>query len=143
MREAPAQVELRTPVPEQHAATPIRRTFPLRLSFARRSATPLRRHAGTPIRFPSGGGVRFSEDKELHEDKGDQSRWRNCEKLGDQNVVRDRGEAEIDNRDRRQPRGEDDREVLHKLPSIITAPASKHPEFVQQKMAGHTDKVGN
>ena len=88
-------------------------------------------------------GVRFSEDKELHEDKGDQSRWRNCEKLGDQNVVRDRGEAEMDDRHRRQPRGEDDREVLHKLPTVITAPALKHPEFVQQKMAGHTDKVGN
>ena len=87
--------------------------------------------------------MRFSEDKELHEDKGDQSRWRNCEKLGDQNVVRDRGEAEMDDRDRRQPTGQDDREVLHELPAVITAPALKYPEFVQQKMAGHTDKVGN
>jgi hypothetical protein len=73
----------------RRSARPLRQhadTFPLRRSFAlylRRSATPLRQHAGTPIRFPSGGGVRFSEDKELHEDKGDQSRWRNCEKLGD------------------------------------------------------------
>jgi hypothetical protein len=74
--------------------------------------------------------MRFSEDKELHEDKGDQSRWRNCEKLGDQYVVRDRGEAEMDDRHRRQPRGEDDREVLHKLPTVIIAPALKHPEFV-------------
>jgi hypothetical protein len=47
--------------------------------FLRRIATPLRQHAGTPIRFPSGGGMRFSEDKELHEDEGNQSRWRNCE----------------------------------------------------------------
>jgi hypothetical protein len=87
--------------------------------------------------------MRFSEDKELHEDKGNQSRWWNCEKLSDQNVVRDRGEAEMDDRDRRQPTGEDDREVLHELPPIITSPALKYPEFVQQKMAGHTDKVGN
>ena len=87
--------------------------------------------------------MRFSEDKELHEDKGDQSRWRNCEKLSDQNVVRDRREAEMDDRDRRQPTGEDDREVLHELPAVITAPALKYPEFVQQKMAGHSDKVGD
>jgi hypothetical protein len=47
------------------------------------SVTPLRQNAHPPTRFPSGRGVRFSEDKELHEDKGDQGRWRNCEKLGD------------------------------------------------------------
>jgi hypothetical protein len=99
--------------------------------------------ASEGTRFPSGVGMRFPEDEELHEDKGDQSRWRNCEKLGDQNVVRDRGEAEMDDSDSRQPTGEDDREVLHKLSAVITAPALKHPEFVQQKMAGHTDKVGN
>jgi hypothetical protein len=87
--------------------------------------------------------MRFSEHKELHEDKGDQSRWRNCEKLGQQNIVRDRGEAEMDDRDRRQPTGEDDCKVLHELPAVITSPALKYPEFVQQKMTGHTDKVGN
>ena len=87
--------------------------------------------------------MRFSKDKELHEDEGNQSRWRNREKLGDQNVVRDRREAEIDDGDRRQPTGEDDREVLHELPAVITPPALKYPEFVQQKMAGHTDKVGD
>jgi hypothetical protein len=107
------------------------------------SVTPLRQNAHPPTRFPSGRGVRFSEDKELHEDKGDQGRWRNCEKLGDQNVVRDRGEAEMDDRDRRQPTGEDDREVLHELPAVITPPALKYPEFVQHKMAGHSEKVGN
>jgi len=105
-----------------HAGSPL-----FRWSFALPAP---KRHAATPTRFPSGGGMRFSEDKELHEDKGDQSRWRNCEKLGDQYVVRDRGEAEMDDRHRRQPRGEDDREVLHKLPTVITAPALKHPEFV-------------
>jgi hypothetical protein len=87
--------------------------------------------------------MRFSEDKKLHQDKGDQSRRRNCEKLGEQNVVRDRGEAEMDDRHRRQPTGEDDRKVLRELPAVITPPALKYPEFIQQKMAGHTDKVGN
>jgi hypothetical protein len=87
--------------------------------------------------------MRFSEDKELHEDEGNQSCWRNCEKLGDQDVVRDRGEAEADDRDRCQPAGQDDRKVLHELPPVITSPALKYPEFVHQKMAGHTDKVGN
>ena len=87
--------------------------------------------------------MRFSEDKELHEDKRDQSRRRNCEKLGDQNVVRDRRQAEMDDHDRRQPTGQDDREVLHELPDVITPPALKYPEFVQQKMAGHADKVGD
>ena len=102
---------------------------------------PRRGKAGT-LRLPR-VGMRFSEDKELHEDEGNQSRWRNCEKLGDQNVVRDRGEAEMDDRDRRQPTGEDHRKVLHELPPVITSPALKYPEFVQQKMAGHSDKVGN
>jgi hypothetical protein len=89
------------------------------------------------------GGVRFSEDKELHENKGNQSRWRNCEKLGDQNVVRNRGKAKLDNKYGRQPTGQDHCEVLHQLPEIIVPPALKYPEFVQQKMAGHTDKVGD
>lgn len=87
--------------------------------------------------------MRFSENKELHEDKRDQSRWRNCKKLGDQNVLGDRREAEMDDHDRRQPTGQDDREVLHQLPAVITPPALKYPEFVEQKMAGHTDKVSD
>jgi hypothetical protein len=85
--------------------------------------------------------MRFSEDKELHENKRHQSRWRNCEKLGDQNIVRNRGEAEMDDNDRSQPTGQDDRQVLHQLPEVIASPALKDPEFVQQKMAGHTDEI--
>ena len=61
------------------------------------------------------GEMRFSEDKELHENKRHQSRWRNCEKLGDQNIVRDRGKAELDDSDCRQPTEQDRREVLYEL----------------------------
>jgi hypothetical protein len=85
----------------------------------------------------------FSEDKKLHEDKRDQSRRRNGEKLGNQNVARDRGEAEMDDYDRRHPTAQDDCEVLHQLTAIITPSALKYPEFIQQKMAGHTDEVGD
>jgi hypothetical protein len=85
--------------------------------------------------------MRFSEDKELHENKRHQSRWRNCEKLGDQNIVRNRGEAEMDDNDRSQPTGQDNRQVLHQLPDVIASPALKYPEFVQQKMTGHTDEI--
>jgi hypothetical protein len=85
--------------------------------------------------------MRFSEDKELHENKRHQSRRWNCEKLGDQNIVRNRGEAEMDDNDRSQPTGQDDRQVLHQLPEIIASPALKDPEFVQQKMAGYTDEI--
>ena len=85
--------------------------------------------------------MRFSEDKELHENKRHQSRRRNCEKLGDQNIVRNRREAEMDDSDRSQPTGQHDRHVLHQLPDVIASPALKYPEFVQQKMAGHTDEI--
>jgi hypothetical protein len=85
--------------------------------------------------------MRFSEDKELHENKRHQSRGRNCAKLGDQNIVRNRGEAEMDDNDRSQPTGQDNRQILHQLPEVIASPALKYPEFVQQKMAGHSDKV--
>jgi hypothetical protein len=85
--------------------------------------------------------MRFSEDKELHENKRHQSRWRNCEKLGDQNIVRNRGEAKMDDNDRSRPTGQHDRQVLHQLPEVIASPALKYPEFVQQKMAGHTDEI--
>jgi hypothetical protein len=87
--------------------------------------------------------MRFPEDKELHENKRHQSRGRNCEKLGDQNIVRNRGEAEMDDNDRSQPTGQDDCQILHQLPEVINSPALEDPEFVQQKMAGHTDKVRN
>ena len=87
--------------------------------------------------------MRFSEDKELHENKRHQSRRRNCEKLGDQNIVRNRGEAEMNDYDRSQPTGQDNRQVLHQLPDVIASPALKYPEFVQQKMAGHTDEIRN
>ncbi len=85
--------------------------------------------------------MRFSEDKELHQNKRHQSRRRNCEELGDQNIVCDRGQAELDGSDRRQPTGQDHGEILHELADVITPPAPKYPEFVQQKMAGHADKV--
>ena len=42
-----------------------------------------------------------------------------------------------------QPAGNDDREILYKLPDIITSPALKHPHFVQQEMAADRSKVGN
>jgi hypothetical protein len=85
--------------------------------------------------------MRFSEDKELHQNKRHQSRGRNCEKLGDQNIVRNRGEAEMDDNDRSQPAGQDDGQVLHQLPEVVNSPALEYPEFVQQKMAGHTDEI--
>ena len=47
----------------------------------------------------------------------------------------------MDDDDRRQPTGQDDREVLHELADVIAPPALKNPEFVQQKMAGHTDEI--
>jgi len=47
----------------------------------------------------------------------------------------------MDDDDRRQPTGQDDREVLHELADVIAPLALKYPEFVQQKMAGHADKV--
>jgi hypothetical protein len=40
-----------------------------------------------------------------------------------------------------RPAGNDDREILHELADVITPPALKYPEFIQQKMAGHADKV--
>jgi hypothetical protein len=57
--------------------------------------------------------------------------------------VSDGGQAELDGSDRRQPTGDNHREVLHKLPKIITSPALKYPEFIEQKMAGYPDKVGD
>jgi hypothetical protein len=87
--------------------------------------------------------MRFPEDKELHEHKRDQGSWRNCEELGDQDVVSDRGQTELDSSDRRQPTRQDDRKILHQLADVIIPPAPKDPEFVQQEMAGYADKVGD
>jgi hypothetical protein len=79
----------------------------------------------------------------MHQDEPHQSCGRNCEEFGDQNIMRDCGKAELDGKDRRQPTGQDDCEVLHKLANIITPPASKYPEFVQQEMTGHANKVSD
>jgi len=74
--------------------------------------------------------MRHSENKELHQDKSHESRWRNSEELGDQDIVCNRREAGLDGRDGSQPTGEDHRKILHKLPEIIIPPASKYPELV-------------
>jgi hypothetical protein len=57
--------------------------------------------------------------------------------------VRDRGQGELDGSDRCQPTGDHHREVLHQLAKVITSPALKDPEFVEQEMAGYPDKVGD
>jgi hypothetical protein len=57
--------------------------------------------------------------------------------------VSDGGQAKVDGSDRRQPTGDHHREVLCQLAKVITPPALKDPEFVEQKMAGYADKVGD
>jgi hypothetical protein len=74
--------------------------------------------------------MRHSKNKELHQDKSHESCRRNSEELGDQDIVCDRGEADLDGRDGSQPTGEDHRKILHKLPEVIVPPASKYPELV-------------
>ena len=87
--------------------------------------------------------MRFSEHEKLHQKKGDQRGRGNGEDLGDQNIVRDRGQGELDGSDRCQPTGDHHREVLHQLAKVIASPALKDPEFVEQKMAGYPDKVSD
>jgi hypothetical protein len=93
------------------------------------------------IERPRLGSRSNSEDKKLHQNKSDEScRW-NSEELCDQDIVGDRGEADLHGRDGGQPTGENHGKILHKLTEIIVPPASKYPELVQQKMARHADKV--
>ena len=87
--------------------------------------------------------VRSAEDKELHQDECDQRRWRNCEELGDQNIVGEGGQAELYGRDRGDPTGQDDHEILHELPGVVISLAPEDPEFVQQKVASNADKIRN
>jgi hypothetical protein len=74
--------------------------------------------------------MRVSENKEPHQDKSHESCWRNRGELGDQDIVCDRGEADLDGRDGSQPTGQNHRKILHKLPEVIIPPASKYPELV-------------
>jgi hypothetical protein len=71
-----------------------------------------------------------SENKELHQDESHESCRRNSEEFGDQDIVCDQGEADLDGRDGRQPSGEDHLKILRKLPEVIIPPASKYPELV-------------
>jgi hypothetical protein len=71
-----------------------------------------------------------SENKELHQDKSHESRWRNSEELGNQDIVCERGQANLDGGDGRQPSGEDHLKILRNLPEVIVPPASKYPELV-------------
>jgi hypothetical protein len=53
------------------------------------------------------------------------------------------GQGELDGSNRRQPTGDHHREVLHQLAKVIASPALKDPEFIEQKVAGYPDKVGD
>jgi len=85
--------------------------------------------------------MRSAEDKELHQDERDQRRWRNSEELGDQNILGERGQTEMYGRDRGDPTGQDDDEILHDLPGVVISSAPEDPEFVQQKVASNADKI--
>jgi hypothetical protein len=47
------------------------------------------------------------------------------------------------NGDGGQPAGNDDDQILDKLPDIVASPALEHPHFVQQEMAANRGKVCN
>ena len=49
----------------------------------------------------------------------------------------------MDGGDRHDPTGQDDGNILHELADVIIAAAWKDPEFVQQEMAGHANKIRN
>jgi hypothetical protein len=71
------------------------------------------------------------EDDELHQKEIAQGRARYREELGYENIVSERGEAEMDDRNGDEPVGKNYAEVLNKLFPVVAAPAAKDPELVQ------------